>query len=147
MNHRAIGGNHLWQALARVDLESFVRRLPAGLDTILDEDGHNFSGGQRARLSLARALLLDRPILLLDEPLANIDEQSQHIFLNALEQIRRHKTCLVISHLPAVMARADQLLKLENGICVQQSISATGESDGQAGSRFLVLDRTAACGR
>jgi len=144
MNHWNIEENRLWQALARVDMESYVRRLPAGLDTILDEEGHNFSGGQRARLSLARALLLDRPILLLDEPLANIDEQSQQIFLNALEQIRRHRTCLVISHLPAVMARADQLLKLENGICVQQSISATGKkSDVQVGLRFPVLDRAA----
>jgi ABC-type bacteriocin/lantibiotic exporter with double-glycine peptidase domain len=59
--------------------------------------------------------LLDRPILLLDEPLANIDAQSQHIIINTLDQIRKHKTCLVISHMPVLVDRADQILTLKNG--------------------------------
>jgi ATP-binding cassette, subfamily B, bacterial len=112
---RPIDENLIWQALARVDMKNYVQKLPSGLETILDEDGHNFSGGQRARLSLARALLLDRPILLLDEPLVNIDEQSQQIILNALDQFRLQKTCLVISHLPVFIARADMLLRLDRG--------------------------------
>jgi ABC-type multidrug transport system fused ATPase/permease subunit len=115
LSNKIIDEDLIWQALARVDMENHIRQLPLGLETILDEDGHNFSGGQRARLSLARALLLDRPIILLDEPLANIDEQSQHIILSALDQIRQNKTCLVISHMPALIERADMLLKLNNG--------------------------------
>jgi ABC-type multidrug transport system fused ATPase/permease subunit len=122
LNNKAIDEDLIWQVLARVDMENYIRQLPLRLETLLDEDGHNFSGGQRARLSLARAMLLDRPILLLDEPLANIDAQSQQIIINALDQIRQYKTCLIISHMPALIERASQLLKLENGaLSIQQS--------------------------
>ncbi len=125
LNHQPINENHIWQALASVDMKNYIQSLPLGLATIVDEDGHNFSGGQRARLSLARAMLLDRPILLLDEPLANIDMHSQQIILNALEIIRQHKTCLVISHTPALIDRANQLLKIENGLLNIQLSSPT----------------------
>jgi ABC-type bacteriocin/lantibiotic exporter with double-glycine peptidase domain len=122
LKNQIITDDKIWEALSKVDMEKFVRQLPEGLATELDEDGCNFSGGQRARLSLARALLQDRPILLLDEPLANIDEQSQKIFLKALDKIRQYKTCLVISHLPALIERAELLLHLNNGqLQIQQS--------------------------
>jgi ABC-type multidrug transport system fused ATPase/permease subunit len=110
-----IDDSRIRDALAKVDMEETVKQLPEGLDTQLNEDGLNFSGGQRARLSLARALLLERPILILDEPLANIDAQSQHIIVDALGRIRHDKTCLVISHQPVFRNHADQLLQLENG--------------------------------
>ena len=116
LNNQWLDEELVWQVLAQVDLENHVRQLPLGLDTVLDEDGHNFSGGQRARLSLARALLLDRPVLLLDEPLANIDVQSQQIILKALDEVRQNKTCLVISHLPLLLEKADILLHLEQGV-------------------------------
>ncbi len=105
----------IWQALANVDMQDMVKQLPAGLDTPLNEDGLNFSGGQRARLSLARALLLNRPILILDEPLANIDAESQIIIVDALNKIRQSKTCLVVSHQAVLFNHADQMLRLENG--------------------------------
>jgi ABC-type multidrug transport system fused ATPase/permease subunit len=85
------------------------------LDTELGEDGVNISGGQRARLSLARAFLLDRPILVLDEPLANVDVDSQKIILDALDQIRPNRTCLVITHQLSLLDRADVVLRMENG--------------------------------
>ena len=105
----------IWQVLTLVDLDGYVRQLPHGLDADLAEDGINLSGGQRARFSLARTLLLDRPILVLDEPLANIDAKSQSIILNALEKIRSSKTCLVISHQSAISKRADKVYVLESG--------------------------------
>lgn len=113
----------IWQVLALVDLEKYVKGLPKGLDADLAEDGLNLSGGQRARLSLARTLLLDRPILLLDEPLANIDTKSQWIILNALDQIRADKTCLVISHQPILTERADRVFTLESGKLTQSEYS------------------------
>ncbi|MCF6251767.1 MAG: ABC transporter ATP-binding protein/permease [Methylococcaceae bacterium] len=125
LNNNTIDEELIWQALAQVDMENYIRQLPLELETILDEEGHNFSGGQRARLSLARALLLNRPILLLDEPLANIDVQSQQVIINALEQIRQYKTCLIISHMPALIDRANQLLKLENGVLSIQPSKST----------------------
>jgi ATP-binding cassette subfamily B protein len=103
----------LWSALAQVGLEDAVRALPEGIDTRLGEAGANFSGGQRARLSLARALLLDRPILLLDEPLANVDDESQRIIVDALYRLRPGSTCLGVSHQRALVEIADRVLHLD----------------------------------
>jgi ABC-type multidrug transport system fused ATPase/permease subunit len=136
LNNKALDEDLVWQALAQVDMADYVRQLPLRLDTLLDEDGHNFSGGQRARLSLARAMLLDRPFLLLDEPLANIDGQSQQIIINALDQIRRYKTCLVISHMPVLIERANQLLKLENGELIVRQIQPLENNDRQYEESF-----------
>ena len=107
--------NKMWEALSLVALDNYVRSLPRRLDSRLNEDGTNFSGGQRTRLSLARALLLNRPILILDEPLANVDPTSQDIILQALVKIRQGKTCLVISHQRIVLDHADVVFEIENG--------------------------------
>lgn len=104
----------LWDVLAFVALEDFVRALPGGLDAFLGEEGVNLSGGQRARLSLARALLPDRPILLLDEPFANVDRESQGIMLDALERVRGGRTCLVVTHQSSLAERADVILQLKD---------------------------------
>ncbi|HFD12660.1 MAG TPA: ABC transporter ATP-binding protein, partial [Crenotrichaceae bacterium] len=120
LNREQIDDALIWQALAKVDMQHLVKRLPDGLNTRLNEDGLNFSGGQRARLSLVRALLLDRPILILDEPLANIDVQSQQIIVDVLKQIRQFKTCLVVSHQTILINCADQLLRLEQGRLCQR---------------------------
>jgi ABC-type multidrug transport system fused ATPase/permease subunit len=124
-----IDDSRIWGALAKVGMEDAIKQLPEGLDTRLNEDGLNFSGGQRARLSLARALLLERPILILDEPLANIDAQSQHIIVDALGRIRHDKTCLVVSHQPILINYADQLLRLEQGRLCHHPIQ-TGPANG-----------------
>jgi len=105
----------MWSALAQVGLEDTVRALPQGIDTHLGEAGANLSGGQRARLSLARALLLDRPILLLDEPLANVDGESQRIIVDALARLHPGRTCLGVSHQPALAQIADRVLHLDEG--------------------------------
>ncbi len=113
--------NALWQALTLVHLEHFVQALPLGLDTPIGENAINFSGGQRRRLSLARAFLLNRPILLLDEPLANVDEESEAVILEALDQIRVGRTCLVSTHTPSLIQRADDLFYLKDGQITQES--------------------------
>lgn len=115
LNHTPVQDRNIWNALSQVDMKAYVESLQDGLDTDLSEDGLNFSGGQRARLSMARALLLDRPFLLLDEPLANIDARSQRIILDTLDSIRAGKTCFVISHQASLTDRADVVLSLENG--------------------------------
>lgn len=102
----------LWEALTQVDLADVVRQLTGELDARLGENAVNLSGGQRARLSLARALLVDCPILLLDEPLANVDPDSQQIILDALDRVRNGRTCLAVTHQSALTERADVLLTL-----------------------------------
>jgi len=115
---RATRDEDLWRALALVSLDGFVRQLPLELDTPLGEDALNLSGGQRRRVALARAFLLDRPILLLDEPLANIDAESASIVLQALDAIRATTTCLATTHERTLVDRADCVLRLEDGTVV-----------------------------
>lgn len=110
---RKSGDDELWRALEMVALRNFVRELPGRLDAHLGEAGVNLSGGQRARLSLARALALDRPILLLDEPLANIDHESQQAILAAVEALKARHTCLAVSHQTEMTDIADRVLTLE----------------------------------
>jgi ATP-binding cassette subfamily B protein len=103
------------KALALVALGDFVRGLPLGLATPLGEDALNLSGGQRRRIALARAFLLGRPIMMLDEPLANIDADSAAVILNALDRLRRTRTCFAITHDRALIERADRVYRIENG--------------------------------
>ncbi|NOT54098.1 MAG: ABC transporter ATP-binding protein [Deltaproteobacteria bacterium] len=114
----------IWEALTFVALDDFVRGLPDQLDTMLGEDGLNLSGGQRQRLSLARAFLLDRPILLLDEPLANVDTASATVILEALARLRVGRTCLAITHQPALLEYADVVYRLEEGGMIEKETHA-----------------------
>jgi ATP-binding cassette subfamily B protein len=105
----------IWEALSLVSLDDFVRGLPRGLETRLGEDALNLSGGQRQRLSLARAFLMNRPVLLLDEPLANVDADSAEVILNAIDRLRRTRTCLAITHQTQLLDYADVVYRLEDG--------------------------------
>lgn len=111
----------IWDALARVSLDGFVRQLPEGLDTPLGEDGVNLSGGQRRRLALARAFMLRRPILLLDEPLANVDADSAAVILDAIAELRRTTTCFAVTHEARLVALADRVYRLVDGQLVEAS--------------------------
>jgi ABC-type multidrug transport system fused ATPase/permease subunit len=105
----------IWDALALVAMDDFVRGIPATLDAPLGEDGVNLSGGQRQRLSLARAFLLNRPILLLDEPTSNVDPESEKVIAQALNEIRRERTCLAITHRLSLFDHADAIYRLHDG--------------------------------
>jgi ATP-binding cassette subfamily B protein len=105
----------IWEALALVAMDDFVRELPRQLETKLGEDALNLSGGQRQRLSLARAFLLDRPVLLLDEPLANVDDASAAVILRALDRLRATRTCLAITHQTQLLDYADVVYRLDGG--------------------------------
>ena len=111
-----LADRRIWDALAVVAMEEFVRSVPRALDAALGEDGVNLSGGQRQRLSLARAFLLDRPILLLDEPTSNVDPESEAVIAEALGRLRRDRTCLAITHRMSLFDGADTVYRLEHGI-------------------------------
>jgi ATP-binding cassette, subfamily B, bacterial len=102
----------------------FVARLPQGLDTPLGERGVTLSGGQRQRLSIARALLADRPLLLLDEATSSLDAESERLVQQALERLEHGRTTLVIAHRLATVQHADRIVVLERGAVVAQGTHA-----------------------
>ena len=93
----------------------FIERLPQGFDTELGERGVRLSGGQRQRLSIARALLADRPVLLLDEATSSLDAESERQVAAALERLERGRTTLVIAHRLATVRTADRIIVMEHG--------------------------------
>jgi ATP-binding cassette subfamily B protein len=98
----------------------FIERLPQGLDTVLGERGVTLSGGQRQRLSIARALLADRPILLLDEATSSLDAASELMVQRALEALEVGRTTLAIAHRLATVQHADRIVVMENGMIVAE---------------------------
>ncbi len=104
----------LWKALKAVSLaETLLAR--GGLDAALGEAGAGFSGGEQARLALARALAADRPILLLDEPFANVDPASAGVMLEALAREKGRRTIVIVTHQPLPEHFADVRLRMEAG--------------------------------
>jgi ATP-binding cassette subfamily C protein CydC len=114
----ALAGVHpneaLWDALADAALEARVRALPQGLDTRIGENGERLSGGERRRLSLARALLRDAPWLLLDEPTEGLDAATEALVVARLDaRLKRTGQGLVlVSHRPAPRALCDRELPI-----------------------------------
>ena len=102
----------LRQALFDVRLLDWVEQLPLGLDTPLDESADRLSGGQKARLLLARALLSERPVLVLDEPFANIDTLSKRIILQRLVQAKASRILVVVTHEQELLELADHVLEM-----------------------------------
>jgi subfamily B ATP-binding cassette protein HlyB/CyaB len=95
--------------------EEFIERLPHGYDTVVEEGAANFSGGQRQRLAIARALLVDPPILILDEATSALDAESEAIVNANLMRIAQNRTVIIISHRLSALSKADAILVLERG--------------------------------
>jgi ATP-binding cassette subfamily C protein CydC len=104
----------LWDALADAALEARVRALPQGLDTWIGENGERLSGGERRRLSLARALLRDAPWMLLDEPTEGLDAATEALIVERLDARlkRTGQGLILVSHRPAPRALCDLRLPI-----------------------------------
>ncbi|TAK50565.1 MAG: ATP-binding cassette domain-containing protein [Betaproteobacteria bacterium] len=102
----------------------FIERLPQQFETPLGERGVTLSGGQRQRLSIARALLADRPVLLLDEATSSLDAASERLVQQALERLERGRTTLVIAHRLATVQHVDRIVVLDRGAIVAQGTHA-----------------------
>jgi subfamily B ATP-binding cassette protein MsbA len=98
----------------------FIEKLPAKYDTVLGERGARLSVGQRQRLTIARALLKDPPILILDEATSALDAESETLVQDALEVLMKNRTSIVIAHRLATVRRADRILVMEHGRIVEE---------------------------
>ena len=102
-------------AARAANADEFIRALPDGYDTVLGERGATLSGGQAQRLSIARALLKDAPILILDEPTSALDAETEALLLSALKRLVAGRTTFIIAHRLSTIRHADQIILLDNG--------------------------------
>jgi ATP-binding cassette subfamily B protein len=105
-------------AIARLDRDLEV--FPEKLDTIVGERGVTLSGGQKQRATLARALVMDPPVLILDDCLSSVDAQTEAEILRGLRSILKEKTCLIISHRISAVKEADEILVLDDGRIIER---------------------------
>jgi ATP-binding cassette subfamily C protein CydD len=110
-----LSASQMWEAIARAQLTSVVRSLPAGLETVLGERGWGLSAGEAQRISIARAFLSDATFLIVDEPTAHLDPDTERSLIEPLRELLRGRTALVASHSDAVLGLSDYLITLEDG--------------------------------
>jgi ABC-type multidrug transport system fused ATPase/permease subunit len=112
-------------AAEAANARGFIDRLPNGLDSVVGERGVKLSVGEKQRVSIARALLKDPPILILDEATASVDTTTERLIQEALEHLMSHRTCFVIAHRLSTILRADQILVLERGRIIERGTHAS----------------------
>jgi ATP-binding cassette, subfamily B, bacterial len=110
----------LWRAADAANARGFIERLPDGLESIAGERGVKLSVGEKQRLSIARALLKDPPILILDEATASVDTATERLIQEALEHLMFHRTSIVIAHRLSTIVHADQILVLDRGRIIER---------------------------
>lgn len=99
--------------VARCD--EFIKRMPEGIDTIIGENGERLSGGERQRLSIARAILKDAPVVLLDEATASLDVENESLIQEALSELIKEKTVIIIAHRMRTIRSVDKIVLLNEG--------------------------------
>lgn len=112
------------RAAELANAREFIDRLPAGLDTLVGERGVKLSGGQRQRIAIARAILTDAPILVLDEATSALDSESEALVQEALENLMRGRTSIVVAHRLSTVAALDRIVVLADGEIVEDGTHA-----------------------
>ena len=124
-----VSDEKIMEACRYVNADSFINRLPKGLDEEVRERGNNFSAGQRQLLSFARTILHQPEIMILDEATANIDTETEVLIQNSLEKMMRIGTMLMVAHRLSTIQHADNILVLQNGRIIE------------SGSHFNLLEQ------
>ncbi len=114
----------LLEATEAANARAFIDRLPQGLGSVVGERGVKLSVGEKQRLSIARALLKDPPILILDEATASVDNATERLIQQALANLMFHRTCIVIAHRLSTIVRANQILVLDHGRIIERGTHA-----------------------
>lgn len=107
-------------AAKAIKIHSFIQRLPQGYDTVISDEGSNISKGQKQLLTIARAMLLEAPMLILDEATSNVDTRTELQIGQAMRKLMENKTCFVIAHRLSTIQNADTILVVKDGEVVEQ---------------------------
>ncbi|MCR5201901.1 MAG: ABC transporter ATP-binding protein/permease [Lachnospiraceae bacterium] len=107
-------------AAKKAKCHDFIMSLPDGYETIIGEGGATLSGGEKQRISIARAIMKDSPIIILDEATANVDPENEDLLTKAIEELTRDKTIIMIAHRLKTVRNADQILVIEDGTITQK---------------------------
>lgn len=108
------------EAAKKACCHDFIMALPEGYDTMIGEGGSSLSGGEKQRISIARAMLKDAPIVILDEATASIDPENEHLIQEAISALTHGKTIITIAHRLATIENADQILVIDGGTVAQR---------------------------
>ena len=103
------------EAAKKARCHDFIMKMPDGYDTVIGEGGGTLSGGEKQRISIARAILKDAPIVILDEATASIDPENEHLIQSAIAELTKGKTIITIAHRLATIRRADMILVVDDG--------------------------------
>lgn len=112
------------EAAKKACCHDFISALPQGYDTVIGEGGSTLSGGEKQRISIARAMLKDAPIILLDEATASVDPENEVHLQQAISALVKNKTLIVIAHRLSTIRDADQILVMDNGKIVEKGVHA-----------------------
>lgn len=108
------------EAAKKACCHDFIMQLPEGYDTVIGEGGASLSGGEKQRISIARAIMKDAPVIVLDEATANVDPENEKELVEAIEALTKEKTILMIAHRLKTVRNADQILVVDKGRIVQK---------------------------
>lgn len=130
------------EAARRACCHDFIEKLPNAYQTVIGESGSTLSGGEKQRISIARAILKDAPIVILDEATSSVDPENQHILLTAINELTKGKTLIIIAHRLSTIRNADQIVVLDGGRIVQQGTHKTLIQQDGVYRRFVQIRKT-----
>lgn len=131
------------EAARKAQCHDFIMALPDGYDTVIGEGGSTLSGGEKQRISIARAMLKNAPIIILDEATASIDPENEHLIQAAITELTRGKTLITIAHRLATVENADQILVVDKGTIAQQGTHQELLAQDGVYRRFIAIRQNA----
>ena len=108
------------EAAKKACCHDFISALPNGYDTVIGEGGASISGGEKQRISIARAIIKDSPVIILDEATANVDPENEWMLQNAIRELTKSKTVIMIAHRLKTVRHADKIIVLDGGKIVEE---------------------------
>ena len=124
LGRRSATDEEVLEAAKAAQCDEFIRKLPQGYQTVIGENGSTLSGGEKQRISIARAFLKDAPIILLDEATASLDVENETAIQEALSRLIKDKTVLIIAHRMRTVSSADKIVVLKDGTVAEQGAPA-----------------------